>query len=438
MLEKNPDKYLFLLPRGHLKSYIITSAYSIWCIIKNPNIRIGICANTTGLAKEHMRLIKRTFESNVYLKAMYPDIFYQDPQNEAPKWTESEIAVKRNGLMRESTVETFGLDPLPTGHHYDLIVYDDIVTPESVATLELMKKTKELFGFSLSLLEPHGKRLVAGTRYHFGDLYSELIDSGTWSVYLRKAIENNIPIFPQKFTLEKLQNIKEEQGSYIFSSQYLLDPITSDKQDFKPEWVKYYTESPKGLFITITVDPAITVHEKSDYSAIVTCGTDWNDNVYVLEASRGKWNSRELVDRIIEVAKRYDCVCVGIESVGFQRMLYDDVRDKGLYAVELKPDTRTSKRMKILGLQPRFERGKIFIKKEMTELEDELLHFPYCKHDDLIDALSMHLLEDMCRAPGDEPTREPNFPQRQNMTHKKALEIMFKQQEERELELEED
>lgn len=406
MLEKDPDKHLFLLPRGHLKSCIITAAYSIWCILRNPNIRIGICANTTGLAREHMRLIKRPFESNELFKMMFPDILYQDPQNESSKWSESEITVKRTGVMRESTVETFGIDPLPTGHHYDLIIYDDIVTPESVTTLELMKKTKDLFSLSLSLLEPHGRRLVTGTRYHFGDLYSDLIESKNWKVYLRKAIENGIAIFPQKFSLEKLQSIKEEQGSYIFSCQYLLDPIAPEKQDFKSEWIKYYIEAPKGLTITITVDPAFTVHEKSDYTAIVACGTDWRDDMYVLEAIRGKWTSKETVDRIVEVCKRYNTYQVGIESAGYQYTYYDDLKPYNIYPIELKPSTKESKRMKIMGLQPRFERGKIFIKRDMTDLEEELLHFPHCKHDDLIDALSMHLMQDMCRYVGETPESE--------------------------------
>jgi len=39
-------------------------------------------------------------------------------------------------------------------------------------------------------------------------------------------------------------------------------------------------------------------------------------------------------------------------------------------------------------LQPRFENGKIFIKKDMDNLEEELIHFPKSRHDDLIDSLA--------------------------------------------------
>jgi hypothetical protein len=40
-------------------------------------------------------------------------------------------------------------------------------------------------------------------------------------------------------------------------------------------------------------------------------------------------------------------------------------------------------------LQPRFERGSVYIKESMSELEEQLIKFPRAKKDDLIDALSM-------------------------------------------------
>jgi hypothetical protein len=39
-------------------------------------------------------------------------------------------------------------------------------------------------------------------------------------------------------------------------------------------------------------------------------------------------------------------------------------------------------------LQPRFERGKIFIHPDMFELEEQILKFPRGKRDDMIDALT--------------------------------------------------
>ena len=39
-------------------------------------------------------------------------------------------------------------------------------------------------------------------------------------------------------------------------------------------------------------------------------------------------------------------------------------------------------------LQPRFERGKVYIKRDMFDLEEQIMHFPHSKRDDMLDALT--------------------------------------------------
>jgi hypothetical protein len=56
-----------------------------------------------------------------------------------------------------------------------------------------------------------------------------------------------------------------------------------------------------------------------------------------------------------------------------------------------KGEAVLSKEARIRRLQPIMEQGLIEIRKDMTDIEDELLSFPRGKHDDLIDALSYQL-----------------------------------------------
>ena len=67
------------------------------------------------------------------------------------------------------------------------------------------------------------------------------------------------------------------------------------------------------------------------------------------------------------------------------------IKRKYPVVVELKSEGRR-KGLRIEALQPRFECGKVLIKKAHTELETQLLRFPSprCK-DDIIDALAYQL-----------------------------------------------
>ena len=97
---------------------------------------------------------------------------------------------------------------------------------------------------------------------------------------------------------------------------------------------------------------------------------------------------------IFEIHKNFKCAGIGIEEVAFQKaliyMMGDEMkrRNQFLPIQGVKPPTDKTKEMKILGLVPRFEWGRIFLNRGLTDLELELLSFPRAAHDDLSDALS--------------------------------------------------
>lgn len=55
---------------------------------------------------------------------------------------------------------------------------------------------------------------------------------------------------------------------------------------------------------------------------------------------------------------------------------------------ELKPNSSRSKAARIKALQPWFENGKMYIKKDQTELYHQITMYPRTRHDDLIDSLA--------------------------------------------------
>jgi len=165
-----PNDHLDLWAREHYKSTIITFALTIQDIIKDPDITVGIFSHTRPIAKAFLRQIKLEFEMNLRLQQLYPDIFYTAPEKQSPKWSEDDgIVVKRQGNPKEATVEAWGLvDGQPTGRHFKLRVYDDVVTDKSVTTPEQIQKTTAAWELSDNLgvnSDQGGAVRYIGTRY---------------------------------------------------------------------------------------------------------------------------------------------------------------------------------------------------------------------------------------------------------------------------------
>jgi hypothetical protein len=75
------------------------------------------------------------FEVNERLKALYSDVLWANPEKEAPRWSlDGGLVVKRRSNPKEQTFEAHGLvKGMPTGSHFKLRIYDDVVTKEAWA-----------------------------------------------------------------------------------------------------------------------------------------------------------------------------------------------------------------------------------------------------------------------------------------------------------------
>jgi hypothetical protein len=105
-VQAEPDGMLDLWAREHYKSTIITYGLTIQDILNDPELTVGIFSFNRPTAKSFLRQIKREFESNQMLKDLFPEILWQDPKKEAPKWSEDGgLIVQRAANPKESTIE---------------------------------------------------------------------------------------------------------------------------------------------------------------------------------------------------------------------------------------------------------------------------------------------------------------------------------------------
>jgi hypothetical protein len=177
-VEREPDGFLDLWAREHYKSTIITFAGIIQEILKTPDITIGIFSHTKPIAKAFLRQIQKELEGNEELKSLFPTVLYQNPSRESPSWSlDNGIVVRRGSNPKEATLEAHGLvDGQPTSKHFALLVYDDVVTLESVATPEQIQKTTAAWEMSDNLGAAGGRKWHIGTRYSYADTYETIME----------------------------------------------------------------------------------------------------------------------------------------------------------------------------------------------------------------------------------------------------------------------
>lgn len=443
-VEQDPDGHLDLWAREHYKSTILTFAGSIQEIVRDPEITIGIFSHTKPVARKFLNQIKSELETNRALQRVYSDVFYAEPKRESPRWSEEKgLVVRRRSNPKESTVEAHGLvDGQPTGAHFTLRIYDDVVTLESVTTPEQVEKTTNAHALSdnLGARGPDGKKRAwhLGTRYKFSDTYQSMIDRKTLVPRIFPATEDGTPTGKPVFlTKEALDDARRKQPAPIFAAQMLLNPSAGTEALFQKDWLKFIDIRPATLNVYILCDPASSRKKGSDRTAMPVVGIDATRNKWLLGGYCHKMGLAERWTKMRDLWKYWSAmpgvqtVNVGYERYGLldalehfeERMLIEKISFP-ITEVSWPAEGGNAKYDRIQRLEPDFRNGRWRLaaaldqeSKAQAELReagqayriftparhkdqdgnvyslnkmllDEYLVYPYSAHDDLLDGMS--------------------------------------------------
>lgn len=408
-VQENPDGYLDLWSREHYKSTAISFALTIQDILKNPEVTCGIFSCTRPLAKRLLRQIKFELESNATLKVLFPDVLYADPRKESPKWSEDDgIIVKRKSNPAASTVEAWGLvDGQPTGKHFSLMVYDDVVTRESVTSPDMIRKVTEAWELSRNLGAHGGRTRYIGTRYHTNDTYKVIMERGAAKPRIYPATIDGTPDGEPVFlSREALALKRREMGPYTFSSQMLQNPTADDAQGFNIAWLKHVRlDSTAGMNIYIIVDPASEKKKDSDYTVFFVIGLGQDENYYAIDMVRDRLNLTERGKTLMRLHRQYKPKAVGYEKYGMQADIefVQYLQQQENYRFDIIPlGGQMPKNDRIRRLIPLFEQGRVYLPMTLHYadyqgrssdlvrdfVDQEYTTFPVSVHDDMMDCLA--------------------------------------------------
>ena len=407
------------LARGHFKTTLADICYITWRLMRDPDLRILVCHGKRDTAVKILSEIKFHMEHNDDLKSIAPDVFYRDPAKQSPSWKQDEIFVKirdKRNLKVPSIMAT-GVDASVVGLHFGMLIHDDLVYRENVGTNDAREKTREYRRESLALLVPHkgnsGKLLNIGTRWHYDDAHQELEDgfngqgpytNQVWQLKMGcRDEETGEPLFPTRWTNEKLESQRQRMGSFTFACQFENNPVPDDQQTFKRTDLRWFEDLPgyhepehlrrPYLFFT-AVDPNRTEQTQNDPCVVMTAARDPDGHIWIVDMSRGHPTGTELVKIIRSHLQRWEPETLILETNNYQyqlqRWLEEDMirigRSWHITPVVRGPTTRKYDR--ISALQPLVERGALHIREGMEVVAQELEHWPAWNHDDTLDTLA--------------------------------------------------
>ena len=414
-------------PRRHSKSTTVTICYTIAAAMFRQSKYILIVSDTVSQAVLFLGQIKQILEDSTKIQQLF-GLEVDEKGLVYEKCTEDDVIIKfldGNSFRicaKGAEQKLRGL--LWNGTRPDLLICDDILNEELVANKDRRDKLRRWFyGSLIPCRAKHGRLILLGTPMNLDDVLESLMPRETdkrtvvedlkiWTPYKRgmwKTVKYRAhnsdftqilwPEMHSESSLKELRAEMTEQGiPEVYSCEMLCNPIDDSIRYFRRTDFLPMTEEDKEKDKTyyITADLAISLKDRSDYTAIVVGGMDSNGQLHIVHCVRERLDGEEIVETLITLQKMYEPLAVGIEDTQITKALGPYINrammEKGVYLnITLLKPHRQDKIQRARSIQARMRAGGVKFDKGAEwwpVFEDECLTFPRARHDDVVDALA--------------------------------------------------
>jgi predicted phage terminase large subunit-like protein len=396
------------LPPRYLKSITVSVAFAAYLLGLEPQRRIVAISYGDELSAKHASDFRSVVNSPWYGRAF--------PKMRIARNAGGELITTKRGFRKATSV-----GGTLTGLGGDLIIIDDPQKPVD-AQSDARRNGVNQWVTNTMMSRLDNKQtsaiIVVMQRVHMDDLSGFLSNSPEkWEVLSLPAIaveDASIPIgpndsydrkagealHPEHESIETLRKLELTLGPDTFAAQYQQSPVPAGGAMIKRPWLRYYDEIPKDISYSRIIqswDTAAKDGAQNDWSVCTT----WlvaDDNYYLLDLVRDRFEYSLLRDTAIELAKRFKPDEILIEDASTGIALAQELRDKAnSYVNPVKIDHDKVGRLYVQ--QGKFTAGRVWFPRNapfLAELEAELLTFPQSRHDDQVDSISQALAYDGC------------------------------------------
>lgn len=403
VLDKESPRLILTVPPRHGKSTIVSQFLPAWFLGNNPALEVMVTSYSASLAMGFSRKIRGLLRDPDF-QAIFPEAILSPDSQSAEHWN----TTVGGGLLAA------GVGGSLTGFGSHVLIIDDPVKnrseAESATTREAIMDWYSSTAYTR--LAPGGGVLQIMTRWHHEDLAGQLIqkmeddDGDSWEVVNYPAISTQNERFrkegqalhPDRYDEEALARIKRAVGPRDWIALYQQTPTSPDGEYFKKDMIKRFVDLPAETLKIYTLwDLAVSQKQENDFSVGIVVGVASDSRIYVLEMVRGKWNSMELVEEILNLYVRFKPEIVGIEKgqieISIGPFLRQRIKERELYSMFVKPmpHGNRDKMSRARSIQGRMQQGMVLFPRDANWFPivlDELIKFPSAKHDDTVDALA--------------------------------------------------
>lgn len=392
---ENPDGiYLAgkqLIPTHNSKSSMVTLAYPLWLIFQNPHLNILIVSNEASLAETFGIKLRE------YIKKY--GAYFGVHLSESKHSSTHLMFEDKKGLA--GSIKLVGANGSITGRDADYIIIDDPYKGFEDITPTLLQKRIDWFDTIIEQrIESHTKLAILHTRWHSNDLqgYFKKNRSEDYHFISFPAIkENGEQLWPEKYTIEKLEKKRENIGERLFQSIFQQKPIDDSSNFF--DLNKFHWCAPPEELTPIQMcrgwDVASSDPGKNDFTAGVPIYL-LNDNKSILitdfvHGQFGKDTSQEIKNQIIlDGHDNISIIETGVAAAG--ALLYDNWEQQlpGYFLERAIPVPNNSKADRATPLKDHIYDGHVYVDIQDNKLrktfQDEFRAFPNGEHDDIVDA----------------------------------------------------
>ena len=393
--------------RGSGKSTIMSFSYPIWAIMGQLQKKhVLLISQTQAKAQSILQGIKSELESNSLLKGDLGP-FKEEPGH----WgSQALVLTKFNARIATASVEQSVRGTKHNQYRPDLIIIDDIEDPQSLRTKEGRNKTFNwLMGEVLPAGDLNTNFVVIGNLLHQDSvikrLESKIIKRDIKGVYKAYPLmdDNNNVLWPSKYpTQESIEELKRIFDPVTFYREFMLKILPSDDQVVHEDWIQYYNCLPESNYVyeKIGVDLAISLKDTADYTAVVSArvyGYEKNMKIYILpQIINKRLNFPEAVAEI----KLYSSVigkgrppAILIEDVAYQVAFSQHMQQEGYECKGVKIGG-IDKLSRLTSVTHLIQNGTILFPRDSAkELIQQMIGFGVEKHDDLVDAFTLLIIE---------------------------------------------
>lgn len=234
--QRGDRRLLLLVFRSAGKSTLI-GIFCAWLLLQNPELRMLVLSAEQELARKMVRNVKRIIERHPLTRALIP--------GRADQWAADQFTVRRRMTRRDPSLLARGIATNITGSRAEVVICDDVEVPNTCNTSTKRQELRERLREIDYILMPGGLQLYAGTPHSYYSIYADepRPEIGEAEPFLAAFRSLRLPLldrqgasrWPERFPLDKVEEIRRQTGPAKFESQMLLRPRTHDEVRLDPD-----------------------------------------------------------------------------------------------------------------------------------------------------------------------------------------------------------